>query len=99
MTVQLKKGDIAPEFSLPDKDNKEVSLKDYRGKWVILYFYPKDNTPGCTIEAREFTKQSKDLSELSAVVIGVSADTPESHAKFTKKHDLITSMMNILLKT
>lgn len=84
----LKIGDIAPTFSLPDKDNNKVSLSDYKGKWVILYFYPKDNTPGCTTEACDFSVNINDFQNLNADIIGISADSPESHEKFIQKYSL-----------
>jgi peroxiredoxin Q/BCP len=84
----LKVGDDAPNFCLIDKDNKKVCLEDFRGKYVILYFYPKDNTPGCTTEAIGFTSILPDFQKLDAVVIGVSPDSPESHAKFAEKKNL-----------
>ncbi|MFX1326765.1 MAG: thioredoxin-dependent thiol peroxidase [Promethearchaeota archaeon] len=86
--LELKVGNDAPEFTLPDKDNKQVSLKDFRGKYVILYFYPADNTPACTTEAIGFTGILPALEKLDAVVIGVSPDSPESHAKFIEKKNL-----------
>ena len=85
---ELKVGSDAPKFSLPDKDNKEVSLKDFKGKYVILYFYPKDNTPACTTEAIGFTGILSALQKLDAVVIGISPDSPESHTKFIEKKNL-----------
>ncbi|MBN2135647.1 MAG: thioredoxin-dependent thiol peroxidase [Acidobacteria bacterium] len=91
---ELKKGDKAPGFTLPGENNKKVSLADYKGKWVIVYFYPKDNTPGCTVEAREFTKSVDDFSQLDAEIIGISADSPESHMKFTNKHDLKLTLLS-----
>jgi len=81
-------GDLAPEFCLNDKDEKKVCLKDFKGKNVIVYFYPKDNTPGCTTEAIGFTSILKDFQNLDAVVIGVSPDSPSSHAKFIEKKEL-----------
>ncbi|MFX0042628.1 MAG: thioredoxin-dependent thiol peroxidase [Candidatus Hodarchaeota archaeon] len=84
----LKVGKKAPEFTLPDKDNKEISLNDFRGKYVILYFYPKDNTPGCTTEAIGFTGILPELQKLEAIVVGISPDSPESHAKFIEKKNL-----------
>lgn len=84
----LKIGNNAPEFCLPDKDNKEVCLKDFRGKFVVLYFYPKDNTPGCITEAIGFTTILPDFQKLDAEIIGISADSPESHAKFAEKKNL-----------
>jgi len=86
--IELKVGIDAPKFRLPDKDNKEVSLKDFKGKYVILYFYPKDNTPACTTEAIGFTGILPALQKLDAVVIGISPDSPESHIKFIEKKNL-----------
>lgn len=87
-TLQLKVGAEAPKFCLPNKDNKDVCLKDFKGKYVVLYFYPKDNTPGCTTEAIGFTGILPELQKLDAIVIGISPDSPESHAKFIKKKNL-----------
>jgi len=86
--LELKAGAEAPKFCLPDKDNKDVCLKDFNGKYVVLYFYPKDNTPGCTTEAIGFTGILPRLQKLNAVVVGISPDTPESHAKFIEKKNL-----------
>jgi peroxiredoxin Q/BCP len=91
---ELKKGDKAPIFTLPDGNKKKVSLSDYKSKYVIIYFYPKDNTPGCTVEAREFTKSIDDFSQLDSEIIGISADSPESHMKFTNKHDLKLTLLS-----
>lgn len=81
-------GDHAPDFCLPDQDGREVCLRDHRGKWVVLYFYPKDNTPGCTREACDFSDSIEAFSGLDAVVLGVSPDSVKSHANFTKKQGL-----------
>lgn len=81
-------GSTAPEFSLPSQDGSQVSLKDYRGKWVVLYFYPKDMTPGCTIEAQNFERDQSQYKERNAVVIGVSVDSAESHRMFCSKEGL-----------
>ena len=86
--IELKVGNTAPKFSLPDKDNKEVFLNDFKGKYVILYFYPKDNTPACTTEAIGFTGILPALQKLDAVVVGISPDSPESHTKFIEKKNL-----------
>ncbi len=86
--LDLEIGIEAPEFSLPDQNNKKVSLKDFRGKYTILYFYPKDNTPACTTEAIGFTGILPALQKLNAIVIGISPDSPESHFKFIEKRDL-----------
>jgi len=78
----------APDFTLMGSDNKEHSLKDYLGKKVILYFYPRDNTAGCTLEAESFRDQSETLQGENAVIIGVSRDSLDSHEKFISKLDL-----------
>lgn len=84
----LKPGARAPAFSLPAHDGSTVSLKDFRGKKVVLYFYPKDMTSGCTVEACEFRDNWKAVQKSGAVVLGVSPDGPGSHEKFRKKYDL-----------
>ena len=81
-------GDVAPDFRLPSTRGKEITLKEFRGKDVILYFYPKDDTPGCTAEACSFRDHESDLTKEHAVVLGVSADSMESHEKFRDKHNL-----------
>lgn len=86
MAIEI--GKKAPAFSLPDQDEKKVTLKDLLGKWVVLYFYPKDNTPGCTIEGIEFTAKTKEFAKLNAVVYGVSGDSAKSHCNFITKHNL-----------
>ena len=91
---ELKIGDKAPEFCLPDAEKGQVCLKDHRGKWVVLYFYPKDNTKGCTMEALEFTVSEDDFNARGAVVIGVSPDSPESHTKFIEKHELSITLLS-----
>jgi len=78
----------APAFSLPLPDESTLSLEDYAGKWVVLYFYPKDDTPGCTIEAIDFTTLKPEFEKLNAAVIGVSPDSCKSHQKFIDKHNL-----------
>lgn len=83
-----KAGSVAPDFSLPDQEGKTHTLSDYRGKWVLLYFYPKDDTPGCTIEACTIRDQFKDFNAIGAVVLGVSTDSVESHKKFAEKFEL-----------
>lgn len=78
----------APVFTLPDESGVERSLSDYAGKWVVLYFYPKDDTPGCTVQACGLRDARDDLAELGAEVIGVSKDDAESHEKFKAKYSL-----------
>jgi peroxiredoxin Q/BCP len=84
----LTEGQKAPEFTLPDQDGVEHSLAEYKGKWVLLYFYPKDNTPGCTIEACTIRDQFKDFKKIDAVVLGVSTDSVKSHKKFADGFNL-----------
>jgi peroxiredoxin Q/BCP len=81
-------GEKAPEFTLQDQEGKEHSLEDYRGKWVLLYFYPKDDTPGCTIEACTIRDQFKNFKKIGAVVLGCSTDSVESHKKFAAAYEL-----------
>src|SRR3989344_4135548 len=83
-----KIGKIAPDFTLPDQDGKTHSLSDYRGKWVLLYFYPKDDTPGCTKEACSIRDYFPDFRKLKIEVLGVSVDSVASHKKFAKKYSL-----------
>jgi peroxiredoxin Q/BCP len=81
-------GKPAPDFSLTTGDSSQVSLKDYRGKWVVLYFYPKDFTSGCTLEARNFQRDLAKYEESGAVILGVSVDTAQSHKDFCAKEGL-----------
>ena len=84
----LNVGDAAPDFSLPDSEGNTVTLKDFRGKWLILYFYPRDNTPGCTKEACGFRDQYRGLQEAGVALLGVSTDNAKSHQKFIAKQNL-----------
>ncbi len=84
----LKEGDKAPDFTLPASDGSTVSLKDLAGKKVVVYFYPKDNTPGCTKEACSFRDYNSELKQAGAVVLGVSKDSIQSHNKFIDKYEL-----------
>jgi peroxiredoxin Q/BCP len=81
-------GTSAPDFSLTTSDGSQISLKDYRGKWVVLYFYPKDFTSGCTLEARNFQRDLAKYEQAGAVVLGVSVDTAQSHKDFCAKEGL-----------
>ncbi|HEY0715637.1 MAG TPA: peroxiredoxin [Polyangia bacterium] len=88
MATALTVGTAAPAFALKNQDDEIVKLKDLAGKWTVLYFYPKDDTPGCTIEACDFTAGLKDFEKLEAQVVGCSPDSPESHRKFIAKYKL-----------
>lgn len=90
--VQLES--IAPDFCLPNQDDVEICLRDLRGKWIVLYFYPKDNTPGCTTEACDFSEAAPDFSTLNAVIIGVSADSTAKHRDFIDKKDLSITLLS-----
>jgi len=87
-TAGLQAGNQAPDFNLPDEKGEIKSLKSYVGKWVVLYFYPKDDTPGCTKEACNFRDDLHQLDKLDAQVIGISVDDSQSHAAFSKKYAL-----------
>ena len=84
----LEKGTKAPDFTLNDKDGREVSLSDFSGKKVVLYFYPKDNTPGCTRQACAFAGLYNEFEKKGVAVIGISKDSVASHVKFAEKHNL-----------
>ena len=84
----LEKGMKAPAFTLPDSDGKSVSLSDFAGKTIVLYFYPKDNTPGCTRQACAFKAKNDEFKAKNAVIIGVSKDSSASHARFAEKYGL-----------
>ena len=87
-TVALRVGQPAPNFSLPDQNGKLHALADYRGKWLTLYFYPKDDTPGCTKQACTFRDELGELSTLGTEVVGISVDDSKSHADFARKYNL-----------
>lgn len=86
--TKLQTNTKAPDFSLPDQSGKVHKLSDYMGKWVLLYFYPKDDTPGCTKEACGIRDNFPAFKKLDAIVLGVSADTEKSHDKFAQKYEL-----------
>ena len=92
--MPLKIGDKAPAFSLPDQDGKMHAMKDYVGQWVLLYFYPKDDTPGCTIEACAMRDNLPKFKKMKAVVLGVSADPVKKHAKFAEKYGLPFTLLS-----
>ena len=84
----------APEFCLPNQDGVEICLRDLKGKWIVLYFYPKDNTPGCTTEAKEFSELIDEFEKLGAIVIGISPDSPKKHCNFIEKHNLKVTLLS-----
>ncbi|MEM4633648.1 MAG: thioredoxin-dependent thiol peroxidase [Candidatus Anstonellaceae archaeon] len=90
----IKEGEKAPDFSLPDAKGKEVHLSKFSGSWVVLYFYPKDDTPGCTTEACGFRDAYKELEKLGAKVVGISPDDAQSHQKFAEKYRLPFALLS-----
>ncbi len=92
--MAIKVGDPAPDFTLPSQNGSSVSLKDFRGKAVVLYFYPKDDTPGCTAESCNFRDQYEVFETSGAEVIGVSGDSSESHQKFANKYQLPFTLLS-----
>jgi peroxiredoxin Q/BCP len=89
----------APAFCVPNQDNVEICLRDLKGKWVVLYFYPKDNTPGCTTQACEFTESILDFENLDAIILGVSPDSVKKHQNFIAKKDLKITLLSDENKT
>jgi peroxiredoxin Q/BCP len=83
----------APEFCLPNQDGAELCLRDLAGKWIILYFYPKDDTSGCTTEACDFTNALPEFEDLDAIIIGISPDSAAKHKKFAEKHTLKITLL------
>jgi peroxiredoxin Q/BCP len=90
----LSEGDVAPDFTLEGDDGKQHSLSDHRGKSVVVYFYPRDSTPGCTIEAQDFARAKQQFARRKAVVFGVSRDSIASHCKFRDAHDLNFTLLS-----
>ena len=86
--MDISINDKAPEFTLPDQNGEEVALKDFRGKYVVLYFYPRADTPGCTIEACEFRDSYRKIQNTGAVILGISPDQPKAQKKFEEKYKL-----------
>ncbi|HHO42109.1 MAG TPA: thioredoxin-dependent thiol peroxidase [Epsilonproteobacteria bacterium] len=86
-------GAKAPEFCLPNQDEEEICLRDIKGNWIVLYFYPKDNTPGCTTQACDFTANIADFQNLNSTVIGVSPDSPAKHRNFIEKKNLAITLL------
>lgn len=92
MTLQI--GQTAPDFTVKDQNGNSVSLQDYSDRWLVLYFYPKDNTPGCSTEAQEFTTFAPQFNSLGATIVGVSPDSTTSHCKFIAKHNLSIQLLS-----
>ncbi len=92
--TDLLPGTAAPAFTVPDQDEQPVRLEDLRGQWVVLYFYPKDDTPGCTTEACEFSDGLEAFAGLDAVVLGCSPDSPAAHRRFAAKHGLKVRLLS-----
>ena len=90
----LNVGNKAPEFNLPDQDGKMHTLRESKGKWILLYFYPKDDTPGCTVEACSIRDNYSAFKKAGIVVYGMSADSVKKHAKFAEKHDLPFTLLS-----
>ena len=90
--MELKVGQKAPNFVLPANNNTEISLRDYKKQFLVLYFYPKDSTPGCTKEAIDFSENIEEFTKLKAAVVGISKDTPSKHDKFIEKNALKVSL-------
>ncbi len=90
----LKIGQNAPGFCLPDHDEKSTCLKDFRGKWIVLYFYPKDNSPSCSAEAMDFSSLNSDFEKENAVILGVSKDSLKSHQNFIQKRNLNINLLS-----
>ncbi len=90
----LEIGEIAPDFCLPDQYGDDICLGGLRGKWVVLYFYPKDNTPGCTLEAINFSRELEVFTKANTMIFGISADTCQSHMKFMNRHGLRIQLLS-----
>ncbi|PLY09929.1 MAG: thioredoxin-dependent thiol peroxidase [Arcobacter sp.] len=89
----LEVGTIAPDFCAPNQDDVEICLRDIKGNWIVLYFYPRDNTPGCTTEACDFTASMPEFDDLDATILGVSPDTPAKHRNFIEKQNLSITLL------
>ncbi|ELP57330.1 thioredoxin-dependent thiol peroxidase [Microcystis aeruginosa NIES-298] len=92
--MTLEVGQKAPEFATPNQRGEISKLADFAGQWLVLYFYPKDNTPGCSTEAIDFTALSPQFQQLNAVIIGVSPDSEKSHCRFIEKHNLTIQLLS-----
>lgn len=90
----INTGDKAPDFAVPNQDGRETSLRDFKNKWLVLYFYPKDNTSGCTKQGIEFTQKLADFQKLDCAIVGVSADTPACHRDFIRDQKLKITLLS-----
>jgi len=90
----LSQGSLAPDLNIPNQNGEIIKLSDFAGKWLIIYFYPKDNTPGCTIEAKDFTCLQDDFAKLNVQIIGISKDSPASHLRFIEKQALNLTLLS-----
>ena len=89
----LEVGDVIPDFCLPNQDEEEICFRDIKGRWAVVYFYPKDNTPGCTTEACDFTAALPDFTGMQAIILGVSPDSPKKHRNFIEKKELKITLL------
>ncbi len=92
--TSMEMGQFAPDFCLLDQDRNQTCLENFREKWVVLYFYPRDNTPGCSLEAKDFSYLKKDFEAENAVILGVSRDSLESHNRFIEKEELQIKLLS-----
>ena len=99
MSDILEVGSKAPDFTIPNQDGKSVNMNDLSGKWAVIYLYPRDDTPGCTVEANEFTELYSKFEDNNAVVIGVSPDNEAKHCKFIDKYELKVELLADTEKT
>ena len=90
----LEVGSVSPDFCLSNQDDVEICSRDLRGKWIVLYFYPKDSTPGCTTEACEFSAAMDEYDDMGAIILGVSADSTKSHRNFIAKQNLDITLLS-----
>ena len=93
-SASIKEGDTVPDYRLKADNGKYINISDYKGKWIILYFYPKDNTPGCTKEAKTFSELYDEFKKYNAVIFGINTDSVKSHQKFKKKHNLKITLLS-----
>ena len=89
----LEIGDAIPDFCLPNQDEEEICFRDIKGRWAVVYFYPKDNTPGCTTEACDFTEALPEFTGMEAIILGVSPDSPKKHRNFIEKKELKITLL------